>query len=117
MSMLKKVLNNHNGNSARKMFRFRRKRGKDLSVLSPASKIAALNIFVAYGALFFFFFSFFFHPIYYLRPSLSLLVVTQIRGHIAHSRLFFPPTHYGSCLAFLSRGYFSSFFPRRLASN
>ena len=70
MSMLKKVLNNHNGNSARKMFRFRRKRGKDLSVLSPASKIAALNIFVAYGALFFFFFSFFFHPIYYVRPSI-----------------------------------------------
>ena len=45
--------------------------------------------------LFFFFlffvFSFFFfpHPIYDLRPSfLSLLVVTQIRGHIAGS---FPP--------------------------
>ena len=32
----------------------------------------------------FLFFCFFFHPIYYLRPSvLSLLVVTQIRGHIA----------------------------------
>ena len=33
---------------------------------------------------------FFFHPIYYLRPSilsLSLLVVTQIRGHIAGSSL------------------------------
>ena len=26
----------------------------------------------------------------------------------SHSRLFFPPTHYGSCLAFLSREYFSS---------
>ena len=36
----------------------------------------------------------------------------------SHSRLFSPPTHhYGSCLAFLSREYFSSFFPRRLASN
>ena len=36
-----------------------------------------------------FFFFFFPHPIYYLRPSvLSLLVVTQIRGHIAG---FSPP--------------------------
>ena len=35
----------------------------------------------------------------------------------SHSRLFSPPTHYGSCLAFLSREDFSSFFPRRLASN
>ena len=35
----------------------------------------------------------------------------------SHSRLFSPPTHNGSCLAFLSREDFSSFFPRRLASN
>ena len=35
----------------------------------------------------------------------------------SHSRLFPPPTHYGSCLSFLSRVDFSSFFPRRLASN
>ena len=64
--------------------------------------------------LFLFSFFFFFHPIYYLRPySLSLLVVTQIRGQ---SRLFSPPTHHGSCLAFLSQD-FSSFFPRRLASS
>ena len=48
--------------------------------------------------------------------SLSLLIVTQIRGHI-RSRLFSPATHYGSCLAFLSREDLSSFFPRRLASN
>ena len=27
----------------------------------------------------------------------------------SHSRLFSPPTHYGSCLGFLSRGDFSSF--------
>ena len=34
----------------------------------------------------FFFFFLFFHPIYYVRPSiLSLLVVTQIRGHITGS--------------------------------
>ena len=47
---------------------------------------------------------------------LSLLVVTQIRGHIAGSSS--PPTHYGSCLAFLSREDFSSScFARRLASN
>ena len=47
---------------------------------------------------------------------LSLLVVTQIRGHTAGSSPPLP-THYGSCLAFLSREDFSSFFPRRLASN
>ena len=35
----------------------------------------------------------------------------------SHSRLFSTPPHYGSCLAFLSREDFSSFFPRRLASN
>ena len=36
----------------------------------------------------------------------------------SHSRLFSRPTHYGSCLAFFfSREDFSSFFPRRLASN
>ena len=35
----------------------------------------------------------------------------------SHGRLFSPPTHGGSCLAFLSREDFSSFFPRRLASN
>ena len=34
----------------------------------------------------------------------------------SHSRLFSPLTHYGSCLAFLSREDFSPFFPRRLAS-
>ena len=33
------------------------------------------------------------------------------------SRLVGPPPHYGSCLAFLSPEDFSSFFPRRLASN
>ena len=39
------------------------------------------------------FFFFFFHPIYYLRPSiLSLLVVTQIRGHIAGSSPPLPTT-------------------------
>ena len=35
----------------------------------------------------------------------------------SHSMLFSPPTHYGSCLVFLSREDFSSFFPRGLASN
>ena len=35
----------------------------------------------------------------------------------SNSKLFSPPTHYGSCLAFLSREDFSSFFPRRLASD
>ena len=35
----------------------------------------------------------------------------------SHNRLFSPAPHCGSCLAFLSREDFSSFFPRRLASN
>ena len=35
----------------------------------------------------------------------------------SRSRLFSPAPHYGSCLAFLSREDFSSFFQRRLASN
>ena len=35
----------------------------------------------------------------------------------SHRRLFSPPTHYGSRLAFLSREGFSSFFLRRLALN
>ena len=46
---------------------------------------------------------------------LSLLVVTQIRGHIAGS---FPPLPTTvRALHFLSREDFSSFFPRRLGSN
>ena len=37
-----------------------------------------------WAILIFFFFQTFFHPIHYLRPSIiSLLVVTQIQGHIA----------------------------------
>ena len=60
--------------------------------------------------------AFFFRPHVLSSPffSLSLLVVSQILGHIAGSS---PPPHYGSCLAFLSREDFSPFFPRRLASN
>ena len=48
--------------------------------------------------------------------SLSLLVVTQIRGHIAGS-LSPPLPHYGLSLTLFSREYFSCFCPRRLASN
>ena len=67
-----------------------------------------------HAVLFFFFSYFFFHPIYCVRPSiLSLLVVTQIRGHIAGSS---PPLRTTvRALHFLSREDFSSFFPRRLA--
>ena len=35
----------------------------------------------------------------------------------SQSSLFSPPTHYGSCLAILSREDFRYFLPRRLASN
>ena len=66
-----------------------------------------------------FFRLFFLHPIYYLRPScpaLSLLVVTQIRGHTVGSS---PPSPvgYNNRLDFLSRERFRTFFPRRLLSN
>ena len=44
--------------------------------------------------------------------SLSLLVVTQTRGHVAGSSP--PPLHYGTCLAFWSREDSTPFFPRRL---
>ena len=35
----------------------------------------------------------------------------------SQSRLFSPPPHYGSCLAFLTREGLNTFFPRPLASN
>ena len=56
-----------------------------------------------------------FHSICYLRPSILslLIVVTQIRGHIAGSS---PIPTTVRALHFLSREDFSSFFPRRLAS-
>ena len=62
--------------------------------------------------------SFFFprYPIYYPRSYLSL-PPSRKSDPWSHSRLFSPPTHCISCLAFFSREYFSSFFPRRLASN
>ena len=58
----------------------------------------------------------FFHPIYYLTPFCSL-PPSRNSDAGSHSRLFPPPTYCGSSLAFLSREDFSSFFPRRLASN
>ena len=66
----------------------------------------------------FFFFKYFpvpFNVSALLLPC-SVLVATQIRG--SHKKtLLRPRPHYGACLAFLSREDFSSFFPRRLASN
>ena len=71
--------------------------------------------YLVVGFFFFLFFFFIFHPIYDLRPSvLSLLVVTQIRGHIAGSS---PPPTTVHALHFFSREDFSSSFPRRLALN
>ena len=52
-------------------------------------------------------------PFYSLPPSRN----SDPGSHTIHSRLFFPPTHCGSCHPFLSREDFVSFFPRRLASN
>ena len=68
--------------------------------------------------LFFFFFFNFFDPIYYLRPSilsLLLIVVTQIRGHVAGSSPPLYPPRFVPCI--LSREDLSSFSPRRVASN
>ena len=56
-------------------------------------------------------FEVYFYPIYYLRPSTLSPYAYYSRNSDpgSHSRLFSPPTHYGSCLGFLSRGDFSSF--------
>ena len=51
-------------------------------------------------------FSFFFHPIYYLRPSILSPSYFNSRNSDpgSHtSRLFSPPTHYDSCLAYFYR--------------
>ena len=49
-----------------------------------------------------FFFFFFFYPIHYLRPSITVYLPPRRNSDPgSHSSLFSPPTHYGSCLAFL----------------
>ena len=50
-------------------------------------------------------------------PFFSIFLLSRNSDSRLQSRLFSPPSHYGSCLAFLSREDFSSFSPRRLASN
>ena len=70
---------------------------------------------VLYCAVLFFLLVFSSHLLSSAFYSLSLLVVTQIRGHIAGSSPPLPTTV--RALHFLSREDFSSFFPRRLASN
>lgn len=64
------------------------------------------------------FFVFFLLPFYFLRRSfpLSLLVATQIRGHIVGSPPPSPP-RYRSCLAVSWREDSNHFFPRRPALN
>ncbi|CAN0483000.1 unnamed protein product [Laminaria digitata] len=66
------------------------------------------------------FFLFFCFPSHLLSSHFCLspsIVVTQIRGHKA-GRLFSPlPTTVSYVPSFLSREEFSTFFPRRLASN
>ena len=60
---------------------------------------------------------FFFLPIPFIVSTLLFSLLPSRNsdsGSLAGSS---PPTHYGSCLAFLSREDFSSFFPRRLTSN
>ena len=64
-----------------------------------------------------FFLLFFFHPIYTIFALLFSLPPSRNSDPGSHSRLFSPPTYYGSGLEFLSREDLSSFFPRRLTSD
>ena len=58
-----------------------------------------------------FFFVLFFFPIPFIILALRLFLPSSCNSDPgSHSRLFSPPTHYGSCLAFLSREDFCSFF-------
>ena len=57
------------------------------------------------------------NPSYLLSSPFYSLSPSRNSDPGSHSRLFSPPTHYGPCLAFLSRQDISSFFPRRLESN
>ena len=59
----------------------------------------------------------FFFPSHLLSSPFCSLSLLRSSDPGLHSRLFPPPTHYVWCLAFLSRDDFSSFLPRRLASN
>ena len=63
------------------------------------------------------FFFFFFSIPFTVFALLFSLPLSRNSGPGSYSGLFPPPTHYGSCLAFLSREDFSFFFPRRLASD
>ena len=52
------------------------------------------------------------YPIYYLRPY--ILPPSRNSDPVSHSRLF-PPTHYGSCLAFVFRENLANkFFLKKL---
>ena len=63
-------------------------------------------------------YSFFFFPITFIVLSLLFsLPPSRKSDRGSYSRLISPRTHYGSCPAFLSRDDFSSFLPRRRASN
>ena len=66
---------------------------------------------------FFFFFSCFCSIPFIMFALLFSLPPSRNSDPRSHRGLFSPPTHYGWCPAFLSREDFSSFFPRRLASN
>ena len=62
-----------------------------------------------YGPRNSFFFPFFF-PSHLLSSPFYSLPPSRNSDPGSHNRLFSPPTHYGSCLAFLSREDFCSFF-------
>ena len=70
-----------------------------------------------FGSGLFLFFFFFSIPFIIFALLFSLPLINRNSDPGSHSRLFPPPTHYGSCFAFLSREDFSSFLPRRIPSN
>ena len=74
-----------------------------------------LFLAIAHIDVYLFFFFLFFPMPFIIFALLFSLPPSRNSDPGSHSRLFSPPTHYGSCLAFLSWEDFSSFFPRRLA--
>ena len=104
-----------------RLSRLCRGRPRQCSRRLPAGRALFVFLVKISNCLFvrFLFFCFFFsNPLIIFALVFSLPPINSRNSDPgSHSRLFSPPTQYGSCLAFLSRQDFSSFFPRRLASN
>ena len=71
------------------------------------------NLFIRYTGILFIYsevFIYFFHPFYYLRPSILSPSYSRSSDPGSHSRVY-PPPHYGSCLAFFIARRFQLFLP------